>query len=503
MGGLMGLTKEKPFQVVDDQAGGGWNPRWLPERPPLSKEETDQMVLFFKALGVTPHKGQVQFLRERGKYKVLLCGRRWGKSRTIAMEVLLHIIECIQLGFDHGRIMLTAMNYKQITQESLEYLRQMLKRLDLPLVRRSSREGQFWQAGPVRLEVRSLTNRKGLRGAGLTMLVVDECSLVPEETFFYDLFPSVTDYKGRVLIAGTPAGINWVVKFVEQQGLEIPYTDINRFELIKTEDHQVVMMRSPSWANPFLDREEIDRQRQLMPDAAFRQEYGAEILVDGVIAFPVRFQTVDQPPPELLMRHAVWAVGLDYGYNEPSAIVLVAKLPNGQYYVMQTHYERLLEPEAFAQKVMELAPKTPHVRFAADPSFWNRDGRHQIADYLNAYAIKARPGSWDRVGRWNMLRTLLERRQIYVLADTNRDLIFELENAQPKPGAPDDIRKPDHALSALTYALEILEYEQPTIEPPEGTYGWLIRQRMMSERYQNKRYTPRPIALRGARRWST
>lgn len=489
--------------MADRLAGDGVakvrNPRWLPEMGPLGYREERELFVFFQSLGVAPHPGQLRFLKERGKYKVLLCGRRWGKSRTIAMEVLLHILECIQLGFDHGRIMMTAMNYKQITQESLEYLRQMLKKLDLPLVKRTSREGQFWQAGPVRLEVRSLANRRGLRGAGLTMLVVDECSLVPEDVFFYDLFPSVTDYKGRVLIAGTPAGINWVVKFVEQQGLEIPYAELNELELIKTSDHQVVMMRSPTWANPHIDPEEIERQRQLMPDAAFRQEYGAEILVDGGLAFTHKPILIDKPPPDLLVKHAAWAVGLDYGYNEPSAIVIVAKLPNGAYYVTRTVYERMLTVDEFADLVAEVVPRGLHSRLAADPSFWNRDGRHQVSDALAQRGLLARPGSWDRVGRWNMLRNLLAAKSVYVLEDTNKDLISEFENARPKLTKPDDIQKPDHALSALTYALEALEHEESSLRPPEGTYGeLLLRHRQerlkMLERMNRRRVVP-------TRRW--
>lgn len=476
------------------------NPRWLPERQPLNEQERKELMAFFATLGVTPHKGQLDFMAERGKYKVLLCGRRWGKSRTIAMEVLLHIIECLQLGFDHGRVMLTAMNYKQITEESLEYLKRMLKRLDLPLVKKSSREGQFWLAGPVRIEVRSLANRRGLRGAGLTMLVVDECSLVPRDVFFYDLFPSVTDYRGRVLIAGTPAGINWVVEFVEQLGLEVPYDQLNTIELIRSEDGQVVMMRSPSWANPYLDRREIERQRSLMPDAAFRQEYGAEILVEGGVAFLHKPIYVDEPPPAYLMQRAHYAVGLDYGYNDPSALVVVAKLPNGLYYVDRTVYERYIDAERFADWVLEHAPKGRQVRFAADPSFWNKDGRHQIADYLAQAGVPVQPGSWDRVARWNMLRAILAKQTLYMHETRNRDLKHELENAVPKIGKPDDIQKPDHALSALTYALEALETRETVIEPPEGTYGWLLHQTLTQKRkirFQEKLALGKP-----SRRWT-
>ena len=470
--------------------------RWLPERPPLNDTELARIEAFLRTVGVYPHPGQRDFIRHRAKNKILLCGRRWGKSFTVATEMLLHIMEIVALGWDHGRIMLTAQNYKQI-RESMQYLERMLSKAGIPIRRVSTREERYYQAGPVKIELRPIANRKGLRGAGVTMLVVDECSLVPAELFFYDLLPSVSDHRGRVLIAGTPAGRNWVIEFAEQQGLHIPYEQLNNFHIIESPDKQTIIMRSPSWANPYLDKNEIEKQRLMMPDAAFRQEYGAEIVVEGLDPFPHKPIITQTPIPPEQLQYARFAVGIDYGFTEPSAIVLVAKLTNGQYYVVKCLYQAGIPADQLPLVTTQFIPNIRSLRTAADPSFWNRDGRHQIADYFAEAHIPLTPGSWDRIARWNMLRALLAAQQIIINASECTDLIYEFETAKSHKTKPDDIQKPDHALSALTYAIELLEHEQPTEPIPENSIYMMLKrreERLQTQQTKTTRKTP-------SRRW--
>jgi hypothetical protein len=503
-------AKTKRGPMMSHQASGSdtkieatpkfFEQRWLPDRPPFTDEELARVDAFLRTLGVYLHPGQKAFVRQRAKNKILLCGRRWGKSFLIAVEMLLHIMEIVSLGWDYGRIMLTANSYKQI-RESMSYLERMLARAGIPIRKVSTREERYYQAGPVKIDLRPLAYKKGLRGAGITMLIVDECSLVPAELFFYDLLPSVTDHKGRVLIAGTPSGRNWVIEFAEEQGIEIPYTDLNTFELLASPDGQTIIMRSPSWVNPHLDKKEIERQRALMPESAFRQEYGAEIIVETTDPFPHKPIVVDEPVSGPELMHAAWAAGIDYGFNEPSAIVLVAKLTNGIYYVPKVIYQANIPAEQFALFFKQQVPNYPTMRIGADPSFWNKDGRHQLADYFAAQHIPLIPGTWDRVGRWNMLRSILANNQLVLLGPECQPLMGEIESAKPKRTKPDDIEKPDHALSALTYAIEALQHEQPSIPiPPNSIYAY-IQERLKAREDQLQGLQKRSVPKLPSRRW--
>lgn len=433
--------------------------RPLPTRDPLSPYELSEIVSMFKTAGFEPHEGQRMFLSNRDRIKILFCGRRWGKSYTVALEMVMHILELIAMGWDYGRIRLCATNYSQI-REPFAYFKRLCSALGLPLKVHSTREERYYYVGPVIVELRPLANRKGLRGAGVTMLIVDEVSQVKGDVFHYDLEPSTSDFKGRVLLAGTPDGINWVVEYAQSHGIDVPYTNLNDSYTFRSDDGECFMMRSPSWMNPHLDKSFIESKRSSMDPRAFAQEYAAEILVEHLEPFPIPPILLQQPLPPAQLYGAIWAIGLDYGYVDPSARVVVAKLADETYYVesvgYETHIESIRIPDWVKSELK--SPRTPVV---CDPSFWNEDGRSSLSDNLIKARIFAVKGSYHRVPRWALLRDLLAAGKIYVYEPRCKPLLQELENAYPKPGNTDDIEKPDHALSALTYALDYLYPRKP------------------------------------------
>lgn len=426
----------------------------LPIRANLTEAERDRLAHFLEQVGFKPHPDQLDFITNRARYKILLCGRRWGKSYTLAIEIFLHVMEIIALGWNYGRVRLCAMNYNQIN-EPFAYLRKLMENVGIPLERRSTREENYYQAGPVMIEKRPITNRKALRGAGLTMLVVDEASLVPADVFWYELLPSVADYQGRILIAGTPKGINWPVEFAESKGIRVPYEELNRSYMLVSDDGECCLMRSPSWRNPYIDREFIESQRSIMDELAFRQEYGAEIIVEYQKPFPTMPALLSEPLPDSRLIGARWAVGLDYGYMDPAARVTVAKLVSDHYYVRDVGYETGLNAYELPQWCRK-GQYHPNTVFVADPSFFNEDGRVPIVRYLLANGIHPIKASWNRTARWNLLRDLFAQGKVLLYAPACAALIQELTNAQPRASNPDDIEKPDHAISALSYALEYL-----------------------------------------------
>ena len=49
-------------------------------------------TLFFSKIGYTPHSKQWLFHNSTKRFRLLVCGRRWGKTKSAANECLKHLI---------------------------------------------------------------------------------------------------------------------------------------------------------------------------------------------------------------------------------------------------------------------------------------------------------------------------------------------------------------------------------------------------------------------------
>ena len=149
------------------------------------------------------------------------------------------------------------------------------------------------------VQVRSADDPQSLRGEGLDFLVVDECAFLREEAWSEALRPSLTDRHGRALFISTPKGRNWFWKlWTRGQG----------------DDAEWRSWQFPTESNPYIDPDEIEAARQLLPERTFRQEYLADF-IEGAGAV---FRNVDvcctlEPStPEEHEGHELVA-GIDWG----------------------------------------------------------------------------------------------------------------------------------------------------------------------------------------------
>jgi len=450
----------------------------LPSAGVLDDAELEKRIRFFEQFaGVTPYDAQRDLLRQRSRYKILLCGRRWGKTLYLAMELLWYIHWLHEINHPRPRVRLIAPEHPQI-KEVMNYFTEFCAKANLPLREIKDPKDPHFKAGRVRLEPRSAKNRVSHRGAGLSLAILDEVSDIDAELYYYSIAPSLSDYQGHVIMAGTPKGLNWVVEFAEKQGIQLPYSNLSGFEMLVSIDKRATLMRSPTWANPYIDPAEIEFQRQVLPPEVFAQEYGAEILVGYLNPFAVRpeFVTAFTDEDQDAMEHAVWVLGVDYGYKSQSAVVLAALCTDGIIRIPYVGYETHIDEFQFAQWVGQaLQYKTGKGEVLAvigDADFTSEKGRRSIADNLRDLGYPFLTGIRDRVGRWARLRECLNNLHVRVLEPSCSGLVQELKNAKPHRIRMGDIEKPDHALTALAYALDFLAKRRaPTVPlPPTENY---------------------------------
>jgi hypothetical protein len=209
------------------------------------------------------HRAQKIIVDSPARFKVVACGRRFGKT-MIAVDM---ICEALLAGKAAGYF---APTYRMASEAWRE-----IRRVMLPLTKYVSERD--WRlevfTGGV-FECWSLAQEAGetARGRSYDLAVMDEAALLDSADVWHGAIrPTLTDRRGAALFASTPRGRNWFWELY-RRGLSGEYPDWESWRLTTLE-------------NPHIDAEEVRGARYEMPERFFRQEYLAEFLDDGGAVF--------------------------------------------------------------------------------------------------------------------------------------------------------------------------------------------------------------------------
>jgi predicted phage terminase large subunit-like protein len=217
------------------------------------------------------HSAQAEVAKDPTRFRVLVCGRRWGKTR-------LGSVLALRAGLEGKRVWWVAPTYS-ISGIAWEQVRSMARPLGATALE-SLRTLRF--AGGGFVAFKSADNPDNLRGEGLDFLVMDEADFVARRVWEEVLRPALADRKGKALIISTPnVEGGWFHQLVQRgQG----------------EDLEVKAWQMPSWTNPHLDGAELDAARGTLPAIVFRREFGAEFVSAAGALLRREWVKVGEPP---------------------------------------------------------------------------------------------------------------------------------------------------------------------------------------------------------------
>lgn len=296
------------------------------------------------------HSGQERIRRSSARFKVVACGRRFGKTYLGAQLAIADAAP-------GGTAWWVSPSYKQskIAWRVLLYLAEQI-----PGVR-------YWQSPDYRIEfptggsiqihtTGSGTDYDTLRGEGLTYLVIDECADVPEMAYEAALAPSLMDKMGSGLFMGTPKGRNW----------------FHRLWLEARRDPEWEAFQMPSHANPLLNRGELARRELRTPDRIWRQEYLAEF-----VTFEGRVYETFDPAGDMVFageldrsQYEQYFAGIDFGFRNPTAICVAGRTKDGRLDFIDETYRDRMNPEQLLEAARAMQDRYEIVNWwgdAADP----------------------------------------------------------------------------------------------------------------------------------------
>jgi hypothetical protein len=202
-----------------------------------------------------PHDAQAQIMASPARFKVVCCGRRFGKTSFIPRMRIKRMLQGEPGSY-------YAPNYKMLQQFYRD-----TKDLLAPIITNvSKQEHRFEFIGGGSLTMWSLDSPDTARGRKYGFADIDEAAMIPslEDAFNAVIRPTLSDLEGDAGFWSTPRGLNYF-QVLYARGEDPGYPEWQSF-------------RFPTSANPFIKQSEIDAAQLDLPQDVFRQEYMAEFI---------------------------------------------------------------------------------------------------------------------------------------------------------------------------------------------------------------------------------
>lgn len=404
------------------------------------------------------HKNQYKIFNDGHRFKVVCCGRRFGKTTLAIITLIIKALEA-----DNGLFWYVSPTYRQSKQIAWELLQSKLRELPAELIRKRPNETELSVTigNNSRIQLKGADNPDSLRGVGLNGIVMDEYASMSPKVFEEIIRPTLTDTMGWALFIGTPKGFN------------------HFYDLMNIKDTDYSVYRFTSYDNPFLFKEEIDKAKEELTDDAFAQEYLADFRKFTGLVYKDFNRNKHIVQPFLIDQSWTRYIGIDFGAANPTGVVFVCCDNNQNWFV----YDEIYEKESGVEKISEMI-KARIIGLNISGIFGDPSGKIIMQEY-QLKGIPVVGGNNEMIGGISKINeylkpSLLTGKPRLKVFKTCPNLIREFENyhysekkntlnAQERP-----VKEHDHLLDALRYVLFTISET-----PKELTYDeWSPRRSM-------------------------
>ena len=259
------------------------------------------------------HAIQAEIFFDPSRFKVVVAGRRLGKTTLLIAELIRAAKKPRQI------VWYVAPTYRMAKQIVWRDLVHQIPRdwivksnetnLDITLINGSI------------ICLRGADKGENLRGVGLNFLAMDECQNIKPEVWKTILRPVLATTMGKAVFCGTPLGYNFLYELY-LNGQKEAYRSKNIWK----------SWQYPTSMSPFIPPSELKAAREDMDERSYMQEFEASFVnMSGRVYFNFDRKThVGKYPfnPSL----PVW-VGQDFNIN-PMSSVIIQRQPNGELWVV-------------------------------------------------------------------------------------------------------------------------------------------------------------------------
>ena len=455
-----------------------------------------------------PHYKQREMFLSLARFKVLNWGRRSGKSMGIGEYVMLKAVE------KQGNYYIIAPTYKQAknifwsdilkvivpgaivnkTDENELYI-------ELKPMKYNLKVAKIWghdivvehdeTRPPSRIYLKGADNPDSLRGVALDGAVLDEFAFMTKGLELWDkiIRPALADRVGWAVFSSTPNGKNnHFYEFVEKA------QDADFVDVEKPEHNGWFYSHCTALDNPYFDRANTGEWHNARAEHEAKgkmdewlQEWEAKFATPEKLVYRDFDRDIHVVQPSQVPEQGTFAIGMDFGFNDPFAVVFINIDFNGNWWIYDEIYEKEMDTDKMERALKYKMGDKRFTRIIGD-----NQAKTEIAN-LRSRKIWVQPskkGAGSIAGGIQIIRNLLQVREStglpkLFIASNCKNVIMEMgiyEYLNDAWGGISDIPqdKDNHLMDALRYVA--LDHDRSAPPTPKARKEYSASGRMIRAR---------------------
>ncbi len=456
-----------------------------------------------------PHVNQIKIHKSKAKNRVVVAGRRFGKSALALNEAIARAVQV-----PRQVIWIVLPLYRQAKE--IYWIDPDITKYFMPLVHAGAAKADKSELSIHVHKTNSWIRLKGsdnydsLRGSGLDLIIWDEVADVKQEAFD-TIEPALADSPNhKQLYIGTPKGLNWFHDFALKGDHDGVITKFNK-PIKPHKDWQTWHFTSydnKAWKEGSRERttfvEYIDERRDEAKEkgklAFFNQEYMASFEESAGRFFPQWFYKTHAYEGSIIPKKDFKVFeSIDWGRSAPSAwhahvisseeVEIDSDIVKfNRIFTFAEIYNPMKSPHFLTEQIIEKRKAFGYSepeKILVDPSMFNAlsDGSQSIKDQMNeafeeliGHKQLFETGTRNRKTRWatmdNWMRVAVDGVPYWLITTDCPNLARTIPLMKPK-----DTDLEDHAVDGVSYFLPVVKWldskagtvsrPRPQVTPPQ------------------------------------
>ena len=383
------------------------------------------------------------------RFKVVVAGRRWGKSYLSLMWLLTKEIQ------PNERRWIVGPTYRNLKTTSWPILRSVMRQYEGAVINET--ELSIKLPNDAEISLKGAEQENNLRGSGLDMVVMEEFSYIKPHVYEEIIYPMLTTTQGETLFIGTPNSFDHLYDYYLRGQSD---TDWKSWQFTTLQ-------------GGFVPEDEIERAKSTMDEPTFKTEFLADFVSTGNRAAYNFDRKVHVKQAEELTANLFW--GLDFNVSFMTA-VLACEYSDGTIHYFDEIRLSNSNTEQLAQAMKKVAP---NINVFPDSSGRARSTTSNKSDHIilmdngfNVIARKANPPIIDRLAALNRMLSDANGKVRMTVDPKCVYLIKDLEQVQrSRDGKIDKIKDISltHALDACSYYIAL---KHPVVQRLATSSQW-------------------------------